>query len=134
MDYMKLGNLRSKLIINKYNPHDKYESLYWIAKSLLALHKCNLVHGDFHSGNLLLFDHEYTYISDLGLSQTADKSSIESNEVYGVLPYIAPEVLRSKLYTKAADLLYYFSTQFSFYKNHMIVNQSDHKIHMIFNQ
>ncbi len=43
------------------------------------------------------------YISDLGLSKPADKPS-ETNEIYGVLPYIAPEFLHGKLYTKAADI------------------------------
>ena len=56
MEYMELGNLRSNLMIKKYNPLDKYGNLFNIAESLLSLHKCNLVHGDFHSGNLLLFD------------------------------------------------------------------------------
>ena len=103
MFYMKLGSLRSNLKIKKYNPNDKYHNLYSIAESLSALHKCNLVHGDFHSGNLLLDDHKYVYISDFGLSKPADKST-ESKEIYGVLPYIAPEVLRGKPYTKAADI------------------------------
>ncbi|PKC09967.1 kinase-like protein [Rhizophagus irregularis] len=45
----------------------------------------------------------WAFISDLGLSQPADKP-VKSDEVYGVLPYIAPEVLRGKPYTKAADI------------------------------
>ena len=106
MKDMKLGNLRSNLMIKKYNPNDKYWNLYDIAKSLSNLHKCNLVHGDLHSGNLLLSTHICTSISDFGLSQPADKSteSKKSKEIYGVLPYMAPEVLRGKPYTKAADV------------------------------
>jgi len=42
-------------------------------------------------------------ISDLGLSKPADKPS-KSNEIYGILPYVAPEVLLGKPYTKAADI------------------------------
>jgi len=101
---MELGNLRSNLMIKKYNPYDKYKNLCWISESLLSLHKCNLVHDDFHSGNLLVFDHEVALVSDLGLSKPADKPTVNSNEIYGVLPYIAPEVLRGKPYTKAADI------------------------------
>jgi len=74
-----------------------------VAKSLSALHKCNLVHGDFHSGNLLLYSQEFICIGDLGLSKPTDKPS-KTNEIYGVLPYIAPEVLLGKPYTKAADI------------------------------
>ncbi|GBB88755.1 hypothetical protein RclHR1_15340003 [Rhizophagus clarus] len=103
MHYMSLGSLRSNLMIKKYNLHDKYSNLSEVASSLSALHNCNLVHGDFHSGNLLLQHHRSVFISDLGLSQPVDKP-IESNEIYGVLPYIAPEVLRGNPYTKAADI------------------------------
>ncbi len=103
MQQMKVGSLRSNLMIKKYNPNDKYANLYNVAESLSVLHKCNLVHGDFHSGNLLLDSQIVMYISDLGLSKPADKPS-KINEIYGVLPYIAPEVLRGKPYTKAADI------------------------------
>src|SRR5213078_1001116 len=41
--------------------------------------------------------------SDFGLSRPADKPT-ESDEIYGVLPYIAPEVLRGNPYTKASDI------------------------------
>ncbi|POG66023.1 hypothetical protein GLOIN_2v1781004 [Rhizophagus irregularis DAOM 181602=DAOM 197198] len=43
------------------------------------------------------------YITDLGLCQPAnDKSSQNNNKkLYGVLPYVAPEVLRGKEYTQA---------------------------------
>ncbi|RGB31942.1 kinase-like domain-containing protein [Rhizophagus diaphanus] len=102
MEYMSYGSLRSNLMIKKYNPYDKFNNGYFIARSLSALHKCGLVHGDFHSGNILLQSHRYAYISDFGLSRPAHKS--DSNEVYGVLPYIAPEVLRGKPYTKASDI------------------------------
>ena len=44
-------------------------------------------------------------ISDLGLCKPADEKSEKSNKnVYGVLPYVAPEVLRGKEYTRASDI------------------------------
>ena len=52
MPLMIKGNLRSNLLIKKYNPSDKYENLLQIARQLSALHDCDLVHGDFHSGNI----------------------------------------------------------------------------------
>ncbi|RIA90641.1 kinase-like domain-containing protein [Glomus cerebriforme] len=73
-------------------------------ESLSALHKCNLVHGGFHNGNLLLLDHNFAYISDFGLSKPSNKPCNNSNEIYEVIPYIAPEVLRGKPYTKASDI------------------------------
>lgn len=43
----------------------------------------------------------WCYISDFGLSRPADANS---DEIYGILPYVAPEVLDGKPYTKAADI------------------------------
>ncbi|EXX57518.1 Kic1p [Rhizophagus irregularis DAOM 197198w] len=100
---MPMGNLRSILMIKKCNQNDKYYNLYEITSSLSALHKCDLVHGDLHSGNILFKDIFTAYISDFGLSKPADQS-IDYNVISGVLPYIAPEVLRGKPYTKAADI------------------------------
>jgi serine/threonine protein kinase len=42
-----------------------------------------------------------SYISDLGLSK---KGENDSGDIYGVMPYVAPEVLLSKKFTKAADI------------------------------
>jgi len=103
MAFIKEGNLRSNLSIKKYNPFEKYKNLMDIASALLILHRSNLVHGDLHSGNILLDVFNHIYISDFGLSRPANKT-VNSNEIYGVIPYIAPEVLRGKSYTKAADI------------------------------
>ncbi|CAG8604608.1 11086_t:CDS:2, partial [Paraglomus occultum] len=42
------------------------------------------------------------YISDLGLCRPVNET--DNSKVYGVLPYIAPEVLRGEPYTQAADI------------------------------
>jgi len=89
---MRDGNLRSKLTLNGCN---KYTRLFSIAKSLP-------VHGDFHGGNILLDVHD-VLICDFGLRKPANQPN-QTNEIYGVLPYIAPEILRGKKYTKAADV------------------------------
>jgi len=47
------GNLRGNLLINKYNPNDKFLNLYHISTQLESIHKLNLVHGDLHDGNIL---------------------------------------------------------------------------------
>ncbi|RGB40708.1 kinase-like domain-containing protein, partial [Rhizophagus diaphanus] len=61
-------------------------------------------HKDFHSGNILFSGS--MFISDLGMCQPANnKEKPDKKEgVYGVLPYMAPEVLRGYQYTKAADI------------------------------
>ncbi|EXX52509.1 Kic1p [Rhizophagus irregularis DAOM 197198w] len=100
---LPFGSLRNNLLLKKYNPNDKYHNLFLISTQLEAIHELNLVHGDFHSGNLLCHDHELVTISDLGLCRPIDQPNIKDG-IYGVLPYIAPEVLRGKPYTKAADI------------------------------
>src|SRR5687768_12324924 len=45
-------------------------------------------------------------IADLGLSGPADQetSSKSGNDIYGVLPYLTPEVLNKKPYTQKSDI------------------------------
>ena len=97
------GSLRNNLLVKKYNPNDKFDNLHDISKQLESIHKLNLVHGDFHNGNILTATNRTLLISDLGLCKPVDQTNLK-NDVYGVLPYIAPEVLRGKPYTKAADI------------------------------
>jgi serine/threonine protein kinase len=104
MDMALNGNLRDNLLIKKYNPNDKFYNLYDILIQLEAIHKLNLVHGDLHSGNMLLCENMVIGISDLGLCKPIHQTTNVKNEIYGVLPYMAPEVLRGKPYTKASDI------------------------------
>ncbi|RHZ80045.1 hypothetical protein Glove_139g189 [Diversispora epigaea] len=72
------------------------------------IHDLNIVHQDFHPGNVLSynFNYEYLYVTDFGLSKLIEKNveNPQKGNVFGVLPYIAPEVLGGKEYTKAADV------------------------------
>ncbi|CAB4444208.1 unnamed protein product [Rhizophagus irregularis] len=69
-------------------------------EGLLDIHNAEKVHKDFHSGNILFKN--VPYISDLGMCQPANIK--QTVGIYGVLPYMAPEVLRGQQYTKAADI------------------------------
>ncbi|PKK67193.1 kinase-like protein [Rhizophagus irregularis] len=73
----------------------KLTCIWEICMSLGIIHLNNLVHRDFHVGNI-------TYISDFGLCKPAHETN--DQKIYGVLPYIAPEVLRGKPYTRASDI------------------------------
>ncbi|RIB02148.1 kinase-like domain-containing protein, partial [Gigaspora rosea] len=74
-----------------------------IAKGLAAIHKANLVHKDFHSGNIVNEDMYNSYITDFGLCRPMSQDS-SSKEIFGVLPYIAPEVLFGEKYTMKSDI------------------------------
>ncbi|CAI2189286.1 15796_t:CDS:2, partial [Funneliformis geosporum] len=70
---------------------------------LTILQNLGYCHKDFHSGNILLNKHQTSYVSDFGLAGPADKQN-SNDKIYGVLPYIAPEVLNGELYTFASDI------------------------------
>ncbi|RIB19040.1 kinase-like domain-containing protein [Gigaspora rosea] len=105
MQYAKQGSLR-KLLDNKCNDlswHHKIFILFYIAEGLVATHNANLVHKDFHSGNIVNEDMYNSYITDFGLCKPVSKDS-DSKEIFGVLPYIAPEVLYGEKYTMKSDI------------------------------
>jgi serine/threonine protein kinase len=108
MQYANKGNLRGNLMeIVKNNWKQKLYMLYKIIHGLKIIHKENLIHCDFHDGNILNHNDNSIYISDLGLCQPV-KSFLKQHDIYGVIPFMAPEVLRGKSYTPASDV-YSFS-------------------------
>ena len=108
MEYAKNGSLRQHLNnrFNLLNWSDKLNNLCRIAKGLVKIHNSGLIHHDFHCGNILSYDNYISSITDLGLCQPANEklSQSDNKKVYGVLPYVAPEVLRGKEYTQASDI------------------------------
>ncbi|CAG8782130.1 5131_t:CDS:1, partial [Racocetra fulgida] len=85
----------------------RLECLISIIRGLVAIHSLNLVHKDLHSGNILtLLENEIynCYIVDLGLAQPAFQSNFVKGDIYGILPYIAPEVFKHNPYSQAADI------------------------------
>ncbi|RIA94298.1 kinase-like domain-containing protein [Glomus cerebriforme] len=106
LKYCKDGNLRNFLNNSGKNMDygDKIGFLSEIIRGLIDIHHAEKVHKDFHSGNILF--NKAPYISDLGMCQPVNngKQSIKQERVYGVLPYMAPEVLCGQQYTKAADI------------------------------
>jgi serine/threonine protein kinase len=103
MQYIPEGNLRQYLQKNyaELNFIGKFSRLVHLAQGLKDIHQKNLIHRDFHPGNILNSD-IHSFITDLGLCQPANE--INQEKIYGVLPYLAPEVLGKKKYTLAADI------------------------------
>jgi serine/threonine protein kinase len=108
MEYAKNGSLRQYL-------KDNFESMKWIEKlnilqrianGLDNIHIRGLIHHDFHCGNVLFGDEFRTYIADLGLCRPAyvKSSQNEVKKIYGVLPYVAPEVIKENKYTQESDI------------------------------
>ncbi|GBB97037.1 hypothetical protein RclHR1_00290035 [Rhizophagus clarus] len=108
LEYAESGNFNNW--INK-----NYENFYWLRKfnilqnivnGLKEIHQKGLVHRDLHTGNILLmtsnFGNDVSSISDMGLCGEIGNTDV--TKIYGVMPYVAPEILRGNLYTQAADI------------------------------
>ncbi|RHZ73054.1 hypothetical protein Glove_233g46 [Diversispora epigaea] len=110
LEYAEDGNLREYLKNNFTNINwiQKLYNLYGLSLNLMNIHELDIVHQDFHPGNILSSNFKYAInISDFGLSKLigVNPNNPEKKNIFGVLPYIAPEVLRSdEEYTKAADV------------------------------
>lgn len=119
MDYIEGGNLR-KYLKNNHNKlsfENRLRLLESISQGLRQVHERNLIHKDFHPGNILIgkfkdelnvfsnfffnFD-DRCHVADLGLCHPVSEE--DQGKIYGVLPYVAPEVVREKKYTQAADI------------------------------
>ncbi|EXX66395.1 Pkh1p [Rhizophagus irregularis DAOM 197198w] len=109
IEFADRGNLRN-ILLNNFNNimwKDKIYLLYHSLIDLRDLHKLGYLHKDFHSGNILQNKRDDysidSYISDFGLSGPANEQKSDG-KVYGVMPYIAPEVLDGESYTSSSDI------------------------------
>ena len=81
----------------------------YISVGLYNIHVKNLTHKDLHLGNVLHSEDKniHTFgarISDFGFCKPADESNSNNRNTYGVLPYMAPEILCGKKYTQKSDV------------------------------
>ncbi|POG73310.1 kinase-like domain-containing protein, partial [Rhizophagus irregularis DAOM 181602=DAOM 197198] len=107
MKYASGGNLHDYLQKNfkEVTWNKKLYILWQISAGLHTIHEVNFIHRDFHSGNILLETESSGKwkIGDLGLSQPANSTSL-NNEIYGVIPYIAPEIFQGVAFSKKSDI------------------------------
>src|SRR3954466_10729530 len=105
MQYLPEGNLRQYLSKNnkKLSLQDKFNHLVNLSRGLKDIHQKNLVHHDFHSGNILKgIGQTACSITDLGLCKPVSETGQE--KIFGVLSYVAPEVLQGQPYAQASDI------------------------------
>jgi len=102
IQYMKDGNLREYLKNRKLDFYSKLRNLQYVAGGLKSIHYKSLVHRDLHSGNILN-DSNFSFIADFGLCQPANYQKQEG-KIFGILPYVAPEVLQGQNYTQKSDI------------------------------
>ncbi|CAB4427383.1 unnamed protein product [Rhizophagus irregularis] len=105
IQYASFGDLRMHLQRNRISSwKDKIRILKQIARGLAEMHKRDLIHGDLHSGNVMNIDQSHFVIGDVGLCGPANRMTRKKGGLYGVLPYVAPELLRGAEYSKKVDI------------------------------
>ncbi|GBC29530.2 kinase-like domain-containing protein [Rhizophagus irregularis DAOM 181602=DAOM 197198] len=111
IEYADGGSYNNWISINyrDFDWRNKIQTLLSIIEGLKGIHKKQKVHHDFHTGNILfltknlnILNRKSLFISDMGLCE--DLNNTSEVKTYGVIPYMAPEVLRRKPYTQAADI------------------------------
>ncbi|EXX56975.1 Cmk2p [Rhizophagus irregularis DAOM 197198w] len=109
LHYAKEGNFNDWINENyeNFNWKDKLSALLNIINGLKEIHQKSIVHRDFHTGNILFLNRVYNFkkfisISDMGLC--GEVGYIDETKIYGVMPYVAPEVLRRRSYTQESDI------------------------------
>src|SRR3954453_2256451 len=102
LEYAEHGNLRKYLSENVENTSWKLKLALAcdIAKALKTIHRTNLLHRDFHCGNIMITSDVYTAMGDLGLCHPI----VGEGQVCGVLPYLAPEIIKKQEFSKASDI------------------------------
>src|SRR3984957_12413566 len=114
MKYYK-SDLKSYVTKDFYNIewNIKLKILLHIAEGLNYIHSQNIIHRDLHSGNILYENENNVIISDLGISKSAMESTCYE-KLYGIISYMAPEILGGKEYTISSDIYSYSMIMWEF--------------------
>ena len=112
----------------------KLKKLRDIIGGLNTIHQQKLIHCDFHHGNILNRLDSLS-ISDLGLCKPMEYYQLTSkkNDIYGVLPFVAPEVLRGKPYTLVSDIYSFSMIMWEFTSGIPPFNDKAHNLHLALN-
>ncbi|RHZ78856.1 hypothetical protein Glove_155g21 [Diversispora epigaea] len=83
----------------------KLDILSSITSSLSGLHGKNLAHCNLHSENILMnYNFNLHGLDCLDLENDLILNYNKNNEIYGLIPYIPPEVLRGNQFTSEGDI------------------------------
>ncbi|CAG8551790.1 367_t:CDS:1, partial [Racocetra fulgida] len=77
----------------------KLKLLHRISDGLILVHDNQII----YSGNILISQNIEPTISYLGISKPANES-LDNSSIYGIVPYVAPEVLKGGKFTALSDI------------------------------
>jgi serine/threonine protein kinase len=138
MEYFADANLRNFQQQRSPSWTDRYWVLKRIAYGLHSAHANNIIHCDLHSGNVLSNNwsktkvEQVTVISDFGLSKNLTQSaSVSKGGSYGIIPYMAPELLQGQAHTKASDVYALAMIMWELSSGEPPFNNRSHNHHLI---
>jgi serine/threonine protein kinase len=108
LQHLEGGTLYNIVNYKNFNWTNKLEILIDIINGIKEIHKNQMVHRNLHTGSIYLDNNFRPYISDMSLCKEIHDKNNTVDEIYGIMPYMSPEVLRGNPYTRAADI-YSFS-------------------------
>ena len=134
LNYLPEGNLRDYLQKNhsKLTLKDRITLFKIMCASLSIIHEKDLIHCDLHSGNVLISGGS-CFITDLGLCGPVDEKS--SGKIYGIVSYVAPELLRgtsNAKNTKESDVYSVGMLMWEIFTGHPPFDDRAHHHHLIF--
>ncbi|CAG8463396.1 7213_t:CDS:2 [Racocetra persica] len=94
MEYANDGNLRKFLKVNNHslNWDQRLELACQITKGLCYLHSEGIIHRDLHDKNIVIHDRK-AKITDFGNATSINTQTNIHNELFGMIPFLAPELL-----------------------------------------
>ena len=121
-------------LVMHYHPHDSLDSrirrhgpLSWsealrigvrVAGALETAHRADVLHRDIKPGNILLTEYGEPQLTDFGIARIGGGFRTTVGEITGSPAYTAPEVLRGKNPTPAADVYGLAATLFAAITGH----------------
>ena len=82
--------------IKKLTWQEKVNIVHYIIQDLAIVHKAELYHGLVTTLTILM-NGDWAYLVGLDFSKNVDLVTVKHEKIFGVLPFVSPEVLRDKL-------------------------------------
>eukprot|EP00357_Protocruzia_adherens_P032606 CAMPEP_0114995068 /NCGR_PEP_ID=MMETSP0216-20121206/13508_1 /TAXON_ID=223996 /ORGANISM="Protocruzia adherens, Strain Boccale" /LENGTH=567 /DNA_ID=CAMNT_0002359037 /DNA_START=333 /DNA_END=2036 /DNA_ORIENTATION=- len=107
MEYMQRGSLH-ELIHRKrlsFSYTQTIKLLKDVSQAMIYMHERNILHRDIKSANILVDDNFNAKLCDFGLAKSEkDVKQTEYHSRVGTPNWMAPEILKQEMYTRAADV------------------------------
>ncbi len=132
-EYFTGYSLDRFLTYNSLSSSQKSYIFYQILVGVGDAHRCNIIHRDLKPANILLGANDEVKLIDFGISKFKDYRLTLDNQIFGTIPYIAPELLlygasiadaRADIYA-LGHILYQLTTGEHFWTRKNLRNMDD---------